>query len=250
MSEAEHGAILRRLRGGLVVSCQAPAGDPLHGPAFMAAMARAAVLGGAAGIRANGPADVAAVRQAVTCPVIGLWKEGAEGVYITPTVDHARAVAEAGAEIVAIDATGRPRPDRSTVPEVVQGLRRTHRPLVMADVSTLEEGVAAAAAGADLVATTLAGYTPSSRRRSGPDLELVAALAARLEVPVVAEGRIGTPQEARAALDAGAWTVVVGAAITSPRRITERFVAALADPRPPGAWTRGPRSPRRRGGRP
>ena len=136
-------------------------------------------------------------------------------------------MAEAGAEIVAIDATGRPRPDRSTVPEVVQGLRRSHPCLVMADVSTLEEGVAAAAAGADLVATTLSGYTPYSRRQPGPDLELVAALAARLDVPVVAEGRIGTPQEARAAVDAGAWTVVVGAAITRPQRITERFVDGL-----------------------
>ena len=211
----------------VVVSCQAQRDSPLYGPGPMALMAQAAAAGGAAGIRANGPADVAAVRLAVACPVIGLWKEGAEGVYITPTVGHARAVAEAGAEIVAIDATGRPRPDRSTVPEVVQGLRRSHPCLVMADVSTLEEGVAAAAAGADLVATTLAGYTPYSRRRSGPDLELVAALAARLDVPVVAEGRIGTPQEARAALDAGAWTVVVGAAITRPQRITERFVDGL-----------------------
>jgi N-acylglucosamine-6-phosphate 2-epimerase len=227
MSGQEPDAILRRLRGGLVVSCQAPPGDPLHGPAFMAAMARAAVLGGAVGIRADGPADVQAVRQAVDVPVIGLWKQGAEGVYITPTVDHARAVADAGAQIVAIDATGRPRPDRSTVPEVVEGLRRTHHCLVMADVSTLEEGAAAAAAGADLVATTLAGYTPDSRRRPGPDLELVAALAARVDVPVVAEGRIATPQQARAALDAGAWTVVIGGAITRPQLITARFVAAL-----------------------
>jgi N-acylglucosamine-6-phosphate 2-epimerase len=227
MSGVEAGAVLRRLRGGLVVSCQAPPGDPLQGPAFMAAMARAAVLGGAAGIRAEGPADVQAVRQAVDVPVIGLWKQGAEGVYITPTVDHARAVAEAGAEIVAIDATGRPRPDGSTVPEVVAGLRRTHRCLVMADVSTLDEGTAAAAAGADLVATTLSGYTPYSRQQPGPDLELVAALAARVEVPVVAEGRIATPGEARAALDAGAWAVVVGGAITRPQLIAARFAAAL-----------------------
>jgi N-acylglucosamine-6-phosphate 2-epimerase len=227
MSGLEPDAVLRRLRGGLVVSCQAPPGDPLHGPTFMAAMAQAAVLGGAVGIRADGPADIQAVRQAVQVPVIGLWKQGAEGVYITPTVDHARAVAEAGAQIVAIDATGRPRPDRSTVPEVIEGLRQTHRCLVMADVSTLEEGAAAAAAGADLVATTLSGYTPSSRQRSGPDLELAAALAARVEVPVVAEGRIATPQEARAALDAGAWTVVVGGAITRPELIAARFVAAL-----------------------
>jgi N-acylglucosamine-6-phosphate 2-epimerase len=227
VSGQELDGILRRLRGGLVVSCQAPPGDPLHGPAFMAAMARAAVLGGAVGIRANGLADIQAIRQAVDVPVIGLWKEGAEGVYITPTVGHARAVAEAGAQIVAIDATGRPRPDRSTVPEVVEGLRRTHRCLVMADVSTLEEGVVAARSGADLVATTLSGYTPSSPPRSGPDLQLVAALAARIDVPIVAEGRIGTPQEARAALDAGAWTVVVGGAITRPQLVTARFVGAL-----------------------
>lgn len=229
MSGLQPDAILRRLRGGLVVSCQAPPGDPLHGPTFMAAMARAAVAGGAVGIRAEGPPDVRAVRQAVDVPVVGLWKQGATGVYITPTVDHARAVAEAGAQIVAIDATGRPRPDGSTMPEVVAGLRRTNHCLVMADVSTAAEGVAAAAAGADLVATTLAGYTPYSRQGPGPDLELVAALAARVEVPVVAEGRIATPQEARAALDAGAWTVVVGGAITRPQLITARFVAALGD---------------------
>jgi N-acylglucosamine-6-phosphate 2-epimerase len=227
VSEEELDGILRRLRGGLVVSCQAPPGDPLYGPGFMAAMARAAVLGGAVGIRANGPADIQAVRRAVDVPVVGLWKDGAEGVYITPTVRQARAVADAGAQIVAIDATSRPRPDRSSVPEVIEGLRRTHRCLVMADVSTLDEGVAAAGAGADLVATTLSGYTPYSPRRPDPDLELVEALAARVEVPVVAEGRIGTPQQARAALDTGAWTVVVGGAITRPQLITARFVAAL-----------------------
>jgi N-acylglucosamine-6-phosphate 2-epimerase len=227
VSGAAPAAVLERLRGGLVVSCQAPPGDPLHGPGVMAAMARAAVLGGAVGIRANGPGDIRAVRRAVAVPVIGLWKEGGEGVYITPTLGHARAVAEAGAQVVALDATGRPRPDGSTLPELVAGLKEAHPCLVMADVATLEEGVAAAAAGADLVATTLAGYTPGSRRLPGPDLELVAELAAHLEVPVVAEGRIGTPEEARAALDAGAWTVVVGGAITRPQLITARFVAAL-----------------------
>jgi N-acylglucosamine-6-phosphate 2-epimerase len=136
-------------------------------------------------------------------------------------------VAEAGAQIVAVDATSRPRPDRSTLPAVVEGLRRTHRCLIMADVSTLAEGAAAAAAGVDLVATTLSGYTPYSRQGPGPDLELVAALAARVDVPVVAEGRIATPREARAALDAGAWTVVVGGAITRPQLIATRFVGAL-----------------------
>jgi N-acylglucosamine-6-phosphate 2-epimerase len=226
------GALLGRLRGGLVVSCQAPPGDPLHGPAFMAAMARAAVLGGAVGIRANGPDDVRAVRQAVDVPVVGLWKDGDEGVYITPTVRHARAVADAGAHVVAVDATARPRPDGSTAAEVLGALRGDGRCLVMADVATLDEGVAAAEAGAHLVATTLSGYTPSSPRRPGPDLELVAALAARVGVPVVAEGRIAVPDQARAALDAGAWAVVVGAAITRPEHITARFVAALREPGP------------------
>jgi N-acylglucosamine-6-phosphate 2-epimerase len=227
VSGEELDGILRRLHGGLVVSCQALPGEPLHGPVFMAAMARAAVLGGAVGVRANGPADIQAVRRAIDLPVIGLWKDGTEGVYITPTVRHARAVVDAGAQIVAIDATGRSRPDRSTVPEVIEGLRRTHRCLVMADVSTLNEGVVAVGSGADLVATTLSGYTPYSPQRPGPDLQLVAALAARVDVPIVAEGRIGTPQQARAALDAGAWTVVVGGAITRPQLIAARFVAAL-----------------------
>jgi N-acylglucosamine-6-phosphate 2-epimerase len=230
--------VLGRLRGGLVVSCQAPPGDPLQGPSFMAAMARAAVLGGAVGIRANGPADIRAVRHAVDVPVVGLWKAGREGVYITPTLGHARAVADAGAAIVAVDATGRPRPDGSTLAELVGALRRDRRCLVMADVSTLEEGVAAADAGADLVATTLSGYTPASPPRTGPDLELVAALAGRLEVPVVAEGRIGTPDEAGAALDAGAWAVVVGGAITRPQLITARFADALRDR--PGGPPAGP----------
>ncbi|HYT26672.1 MAG TPA: N-acetylmannosamine-6-phosphate 2-epimerase [Actinomycetota bacterium] len=225
MSEKTPGA-LRQLHGGLVVSCQAPPGDPLHGPTFMAAMARAAVLGGAVGIRANGLSDIEAVRRAVDVPVIGLWKDGTQEVYITPTVRHAHAVVEAGAQIVAIDATTRPRPDGSTVPEVIEELRGTNC-LVMADVSTLAEGVLAARSGADLVATTLSGYTPYSPQRSTPDLELVTALAARVDVPVVAEGRIGTPRQAGDALDAGAWAVVVGGAITRPQHIAERFVAAL-----------------------
>ncbi|MFF4650865.1 N-acetylmannosamine-6-phosphate 2-epimerase [Streptomyces sp. NPDC001380] len=214
------------LAGGLVVSCQALPGEPLHGPHFMAEMARAAELGGAVGLRINGPADVAAVRAASSLPVIGLWKDGDEGVYITPTLRHALAVAEAGADIVALDATGRPRGDGLDLAATAAALH-ARGTLVMADVSTLDEGLAAAAAGADLVATTLSGYTPASPARSGPDLELVAALAARLAVPVVAEGRIATPEQAAAALAAGAATVVVGGAITRPAALTARFAAAL-----------------------
>ncbi|GLW73885.1 hypothetical protein Kpho02_61830 [Kitasatospora phosalacinea] len=218
------------LAGRLVVSCQALPGEPLHGPQYMAQMAVAAHSGGAAAVRINGPADIAAVRMAVPLPVIGLWKDGEDGPYITPTLEHALAVAEAGADVVALDGTGRPRPDGRTLAETIGALHARGVP-VMADVATLEEGLAAAAAGADLVSTTLSGYTPDSPDQAGPDLALVRALAERLDVPVVAEGRIATPEEAAAALAAGAHTVVVGGAITRPAALTARFAAALATAR-------------------
>ncbi|MFI0899033.1 N-acetylmannosamine-6-phosphate 2-epimerase [Streptomyces sp. NPDC020983] len=221
------------LAGRLVVSCQALPGEPLHGPVHMSAMARSAVMGGAAAVRVNGPEDVAAVRGAVRVPVIGLWKDGEEGVYITPTLRHALAVAEAGADIVALDATGRPRGDGLDIAATFAALHAAGV-LVMADVSTLDEGLAAAAAGADLVATTLSGYTGTGAPRSaaaGPDLDLVASLAARTGTPVAAEGRITTPEQAAAVLAAGAHCVVVGGAITRPADLTRRFVTALTAPR-------------------
>lgn len=219
--------LIGQLRGGLIVSCQALAHEPLHGSEIMARMALAAQEGGAVGIRANTPADIRAIRAAVLLPLIGLYKDGNEGVYITPTFAHARAVADAGADIIAIDATLRPRPDGSRVEDLIGAIHRELGKLVMADISTLEEGVAAAEAGADLVSSTLSGYTPYSPQMDGPDLDLVRALAARLRVPVIAEGRIHTPEQARAALMAGAWAVTVGAAITRPQVITARFVAGM-----------------------
>jgi putative N-acetylmannosamine-6-phosphate epimerase len=194
----------------------------------MVAMAQAAVAGGAAGIRANGPDDVAAIRKAVDVPVIGLWKLGTSGVYITPTLAHAFAVAAAGADVVALDGTSRRRPDGLSLAEVVATLHARTSCLVMADVATVEDGIAAQAAGADVVSSTLSGYTDDGPAPDGPDLVLVEALARRLDVPVVAEGRIRTPEEAAAALDLGAWAVVVGGAITRPQHITERFVHAMS----------------------
>ncbi|MFC6063783.1 N-acetylmannosamine-6-phosphate 2-epimerase [Streptomyces ochraceiscleroticus] len=222
--------LLDGLRGRLVVSCQALPGDPLRAPEHMAAMA-ASVTAGApvAGVRVQGVDDIRAVRAVVGLPLIGLWKDGTEGVYITPTADHARAVAEAGAEIVAVDATGRPRPDGRPLRETVEAVHGLGR-LLMADVSTVEEGVVAAALGADVVSTTLSGYTPYSRQQPGPDLELVGELAGRLAVPVFAEGRLHTPEQAAAAIEAGAWGVVVGGAITAPAAIATRFAAALPHP--------------------
>ncbi|MGW8378253.1 N-acetylmannosamine-6-phosphate 2-epimerase [Streptomyces sp. ODS28] len=219
---------LDRIRGGLVVSCQAAPGTPLEGPRHMAAMARAAVEGGAVGIRAEGIEDVRAIREALPrpLPLIGLWKVGREGVYITPTAEHALAVREAGADIVAVDATDRPRPDGGSFADTVRAVHQAGG-LVMADVSTLEEGLRAAEDGADVVGTTLSGYTGGTAAPSGPDEPLVTGLAARLEIPLIAEGRIHTPAQARTMLERGAWSVVVGTAITAPTWITGTFAEAM-----------------------
>lgn len=213
---------------GLLVSCQARADNPLHGPAFMAAMARAARDAGAVGIRANGPDDIAAIHAAVDLPVIGIHKLFAQGqeVYITPTVAAARAVISAGAQVVAFDATDRPR--AGDPPARIVAAIHAAGAESFADVATLDEGLAAAALGVTYVATTLSGYTAATQGSGpGPDLNLVAALVAQAGVPVVAEGRYTTPDLARAALDAGAHAVVVGTAITNPREIARGFVRAL-----------------------
>ncbi|MFF1345798.1 N-acetylmannosamine-6-phosphate 2-epimerase [Streptomyces sp. NPDC058322] len=217
------------LRGKLIVSCQAPPGDPMRETGTLVRLARSAVAGGGAAIRANEPEVVAAIAGAVDLPVIGLWKDGDVGVYITPTVRHALALTEAGADVVAADATDRPRPDGSTFAELVAAVHGAGA-LVMADVSTLAEGITAAAQGADFVSTTLSGYVPGPPEQPGPDLGLVAALAAAIDVPVVAEGRINTPEDAAEALARGAHSVVVGTAITAPTALTARFVAAIARP--------------------
>ena len=223
-------SLLSRLRGRLIVSCQAEAHEPLHGPKLMAAMARAAIEGGAAGIRANGPADIKAIRQATGLPIIGIFKVDLNGyaVRITPRLGDAIAVAQAGADIIALDATFRPHPEHENAAALIQEVRLVTGCPVMADVSNLDEGLAAAQAGADLVATTLSGNTESSPRQAGPDFELVQHLAARLTIPVIAEGRISSPQLARCALDLGAYAVVVGAAITRPQWITRQFTQALS----------------------
>jgi N-acylglucosamine-6-phosphate 2-epimerase len=223
---------IEALRGRLVVSCQAYPGEPMRDPDTMRRVAEAVARGGAAGIRAQGLEDIAAIRAAVDLPLIGLWKDGDDEVFITPTIEHALAVARAGADVVALDGTSRPRPDGHTLGQTIAAVHERTDALVMADCSTLEEGHKAARLGADLVGTTLAGYTAYTKQGTGPDLDLVARLAAATDVPVVAEGRIHNPQQAAAALRAGAFTVVVGTAITHPTTITSWFAAAVEDCRP------------------
>jgi len=217
-----------RLRGGLIVSCQALPHEALFGADIMARLAVAAQAGGAAGIRANSPADIAAIRAVSDLPLIGLSKVDVPNfdVYITPTLADAVAVSQAGADIIALDATNRPHPEGLTA-DFIRHVRAETGKSVLADISTDDEALEAQDAGADFISTTMSGYTPYSPQSGEPDLDLVRRLAAVLSVPLIAEGRVATPEQARAALDAGAWAVVVGGAITRPQQITERFARAL-----------------------
>ena len=218
--------LIANLKGKLLVSCQAYMGEPMRHPETMAQMARAAELGGAAAIRCQGLSDIAAIKGRVEIPVLGLWKEGHEGVYITPTLRHARACIAAGADVVALDATGRPRPDGRTFEETVEALRG--ETLIMADCACIDDVRRAVAAKVDIISTTLAGYTDDRPKTDGPDLEFVReAVAEAGDIPVFCEGRIHTPQQAREAMDAGAFAVVVGTAITHPTSVTGWFCDAL-----------------------
>lgn len=217
-------------KGAVIVSCQARPDNPLHGSSFMAAMALAAEQGGAGGIRANGAADIAAIKAVVRVPVIGILKRGGatpDHVEITPSLADARAILAAGADIVALDATGRPR-DGEALDVLIPAIRRDLGRPVMADVDTLANGAKAAALGADLIATTLSGYTAETRtaRDAAPDFALISALVAATATPIVAEGRLWTPEHVAEAFARGAHAVVIGTAITNPREITRRFVGA------------------------
>lgn len=228
-----HAPIWEQFRGGLIVSCQAADGDPLRDPAVMAAMAQAAVLGGAVAIRANGAADIQAMRGVVRCPIVALEKRMVGAVQcITSTFDDARRLVEAGADVLAVEATLQRKElaGHADVDDFGPLLERIHADLgrpVLADVSTLEEGIEAARLGADLVATTLSGYTPESPAREEPDFDLLRALVRAVPAPVIAEGRIWAPAQAVRALALGAHAVVVGSAITRPGAITRRFAAAI-----------------------
>ena len=224
--------LIEQLRGGLIVSCQASPSPFLADPAILAAIAEAVVAGGAGGIRADGPENIRAIRKLVKVPVIGIWKRHLPDseIHITPRLEDVLAVAETEAEVVALDATSRPRPDGETLKTIVDEAKARGAPLLMADVSNFEEGLKAVEMGFDLVATTLSGYVESTTENSyGPDLDLVKRLASYLdgEIPVIAEGRISTPEQAAKALELGAHAVVVGTAITRPQVLTEQFCAAI-----------------------
>ena len=219
---------IEAIKGGLVVSCQAYPGEPLRHPETMAQMAMAAVEGGAVGIRCQGLSDIAAIKGQVEVPVIGIWKDGREGVYITPTLRHARCCASVGADIVAIDATGRPRPDGRTYADTVRALH-DEGIVVMADCGSFADAERAVEAGSDIISTTLSGYTGERKKTDGPDFDLLRRMVAAFgdATPVLCEGRIHTPDQLTQVMAMGAWAAVVGTAITHPTSITRWFAARM-----------------------
>lgn len=218
---------IEALRGGLVVSCQA-AGSPLDDANIISAMALTAEQNGAVGVRMNSAEQVAATKSRVNVPIIGIEKvvTGESDVYITPNFVEAKRLVISGASIIAIDATQRPRPRGEKVEELINRIREELRRPVMADVATFDEGIYAADCGADIVATTLCGYTRESQGAELPALGLVESLAKRVSVPVICEGGISSPEQARQAFDHGAFAVVVGTAITGIGFLVRRFAEA------------------------
>lgn len=225
----QNSLILQKLRGNLVVSCQALEDEPLHGAMIMGRMALAAQMGGAAGIRANSVEDICEIRRQVDLPLIGIIKKEYDDseIYITPTMKEITALLATPAEIVGMDATKRLRPSGTPLRELLDAVKRAGK-LALADVSDLEEGAAAEAMGFDIVSTTLSGYTPYTLGRRKPDISLVRELALRLKIPVAAEGNIRNPEELIECLRQGAAFAIIGGAITRPQNITRTFVGAIA----------------------
>ena len=201
---------------GLIVSCQAPVDSPLHHPEVIAAMAETSIEGGAVGVRIDTPEHIKAVRKRISQPIIGLWKQQISGyeVYITPRFEDAEAIALAGADIIAIDAASRNRPNGETLETLIAQIHAKLKLPIMADIDTLEAAKKAATAGADIVGTTLYGYTQETQNLSPPGLKLLAEIVKNIEVPAICEGGIASPKMAKQALELGAYAVVVGTDIT------------------------------------
>ncbi|TFD07870.1 MULTISPECIES: N-acetylmannosamine-6-phosphate 2-epimerase [unclassified Cryobacterium] len=219
---------LLSIKNGLVVSCQTSAGNPVMGPESMTLMAIAAATGGAVGFRAEGAIDIAAIRATTALPIIGIRKtsrSAAGGVFITPTFETATEMAAAGADVIALDGTPRPRPGGQTLAEIITRIHDDLGLPVMADTDSVDSGLYAEDAGADVIGTTLSGYTAAGPIPDVPDVDLVASLVARLDRPVIAEGRYWTRENVAAAYAVGAYSVVVGSAVTNPMMITRRMVA-------------------------
>jgi N-acylglucosamine-6-phosphate 2-epimerase len=222
--------IKAQIGGGLIVSCQAPGNSPLAKPEIIAAFAETAALNGAVAVRIDSPAHISAVRKTVTIPIIGIYKIvlPESEVYITPLYQSAVEVAEAGADIIALDATARLRPNGEKLSELCEKVDTNIHLPIMADVATFEEGIyAAEELGCAFVGTTLSGYTQQTEHLlDKPDFELIKKLAHRISTPIIAEGRMSSPEDVRRAFECGAFAVVVGNAITGIDNQVKRFAEA------------------------
>lgn len=220
--------MLSELRGKLIVSCQALPDEPLCSAFIMGRMAQAAKEGGAVAIRAQGAEDINEIIKVTGLPVIGLIKRNYtdSDIYITPTAQEVEELLTTNCQMIALDMTARTRPGNESVADLVQQIHAAQR-LVLADISTAAEGLAASDIGVDAISTTMSGYTPYSRQLTGPDVELVRELVGLVAIPVFAEGRINTPEDLQIVMAAGAYGAIVGSAITRPQLITAKFAHAL-----------------------
>lgn len=224
---------VKDMKGKLIVSCQALPAEPLHSSFIMGRMALAAKEGGAAGIRANTREDIREIQSQAGLPIIGIVKRDYEGceVYITPTMKEVDELMEVRPEIIALDATGRERPNGVSLDEFFRQIKEKYpNQLLMADCSTVEEAIYADRLGFDFIGTTMVGYTEQSRgmRIEENDFEILRKIIAGTIHPVIAEGNINTPQKAKRVIELGAYCVVVGSIITRPQVITKTFADALA----------------------
>ena len=210
------------MKKGLIVSCQALKDEPLHSPFIMGKMALAAKMSGAVGIRANGVEDIEAIKKEVDLPIIGIIKKNYDNMkaYITPTEKELKELIDTNIEIIALDATF----DADL--ELIKSLKKRYpKQKFMADISTVEEGIRAEKLGFDYIGTTLVGYTDQSKELN--NFDVLKKLIENCKTPIIAEGNFDTPEKARKALELGAYTVVVGGAITRPQLIAKKFVDEL-----------------------
>lgn len=219
---------LRPLMNGLIVSCQVPDDTAINTPEFIAAQALTVLQAGAVGIRAQGIKNIEAIAKVTTSPLIGLIKryDESSAVYITPSVSDVVELENAGATIVAVDATGRPRPGGQTLEDFVTQVRLESKVLLLADVDSVESALQAEALGFEAVATTLSGYT-SIPVDGLPNITLIEQIFRKVGIPVIAEGGFSQPHSVSEAFSAGALSVCIGTAITNPYLLTKHFLNAI-----------------------
>jgi N-acylglucosamine-6-phosphate 2-epimerase len=226
--------IIKKLEGKIIVSCQACQGEPLYETGCMKAMIQSVINGGACSLRLAGERDIKETKKFSNIPVIGItkpdplpenWKEI---VYITPAFENAKMIKEAGADIIAIDGTARPRP-KENLAELIYKIQTDLKTPVMVDIATLQEGLMCKLLGADIISTTLSGYTSDTqdKNKEEPDFELLKDLVKTIDCPIILEGRVWTQEHVKKAFDLGAYAVVIGSAITRPQLITRRFIEAI-----------------------